>query len=135
LIRHGRPTLKMYNLCQQRSTLILILTRKDGRFGQIERFVRRFEFPSNSYRIYRKEQTRWTRILEDRMEALLNGLIGKLIDVNCGSNVMYSGEVISAGSGLLKIKNEEGHDVFVAIEKIAAVTECSNPGSRPGFIV
>ena len=69
------------------------------------------------------------------MEALLTGLIGKKIDVNCGSNVAYRGEVISAGNGLLTLKNEEGHDVFVAIDKIAAVSECSNLASRPGFIV
>lgn len=69
------------------------------------------------------------------MEGLLIELTGKKIDINCGSNVAYQGEVISASEGLLRIKNEEGHDVYVAIDKIAAVTECKDFASRPGFIV
>jgi len=69
------------------------------------------------------------------MEALLSGFAGKKIDVNCGSNVMYKGEVISAADGLLKLVNEDGNDVFIAIDKIAAVSECKDFGSRPGFIV
>lgn len=69
------------------------------------------------------------------MEALLSGFAGKKIDVNCGSNVVYRGEVLSAEGGLLTLKNEDGHDVYVAIDKIAAVSECKDFGSRPGFIV
>jgi len=69
------------------------------------------------------------------MEALLAGLKGKKVDVNCGSNVMYRGEILSVENGILKIKNDDGHDVFVAVDKIAAFTECSDQSSRPGFIV
>jgi phage terminase large subunit len=69
------------------------------------------------------------------MEGLLKELVGKKIDVNCGSNVAYRGEVISSDGGVLKLINEEGQDVYVAIDKIAAVSECKDFGSRPGFIV
>ena len=69
------------------------------------------------------------------MEALLTELSGKKIDVNCGSNVMYRGEIVSIEGGILKLKNDDDRDVFIAVDKIAAVTECSDLSSRPGFIV
>ena len=69
------------------------------------------------------------------MEALLTELSGKKVDVNCGSNVMYRGEIVSIEGGILKLKNEDDRDVFIAVDKIAAVTECSDLSSRPGFIV
>ena len=69
------------------------------------------------------------------MEALLTELSGKKVDVNCGSNVMYRGEIVSIEDGILKLKNEDDRDVFIAVDKIAAVTECSDLSSRPGFIV
>ena len=69
------------------------------------------------------------------MEAILTELRGKKVDINCGSNVMYRGEIISVDSGILKLKNEDDRDIFIAIDKVAAVTECSDLSSRPGFIV
>lgn len=69
------------------------------------------------------------------MEEILKRLEGKKVDINCGSNVVYRGEVVAAAGGILTLKNEDGQDVFVAIDKIAAFTECHDFGSRPGFIV
>lgn len=69
------------------------------------------------------------------MEDLLKSMTGKKIDVNCGSNVMYRGEVMTVGGGVLSLKNEDGQDVFVAVDKIAAISECRDFASRPGFIV
>lgn len=69
------------------------------------------------------------------MEELLRGLSGRKIDVNCGSNVLYRGEVKAVAGGVLTIVNEEGDNVFIALEKIAAVCECRDFASRPGFIV
>lgn len=69
------------------------------------------------------------------MEAILTEMTGKKVDVNCGSNVMYRGDIVSVEGGILKLQNEDHRDVFVAIDKIAAVTECSDQSSRPGFIV
>lgn len=68
------------------------------------------------------------------MERLLTELNGKRIDVNCGSSIVYRGEVVSAEGGVLRLKHEDGHDVFVSIDKIAAVSECKDFTSRPGFI-
>lgn len=68
------------------------------------------------------------------MEEILGGFAGKKIDVNCGSNVLYQGEVIGSTGGILKLKNEDGRDVFISIDKIAAVSECRDLSVRPGFI-
>lgn len=69
------------------------------------------------------------------MEALLNQFIGKKLDVNCGSNATYRGEVVSVSGGVLKLVNEDGQDIYIGIDKIAAISECKDFGSRPGFIV
>ena len=69
------------------------------------------------------------------MEAILTELQGKKVDINCGSNVMYRGEIVSVEGGILKLNNEDDRDIFIAIDKVAAVTECSDLSSRPGFIV
>ena len=69
------------------------------------------------------------------MEAILREFIGKKIDVNCGSNVAFRGEVVSVESGVLNLLNEEQQKIFIAVKKIAAVCECRDLGSRPGFIV
>lgn len=69
------------------------------------------------------------------MEAILREFIGKKIDVNCGSNVAFRGDVVSVENGVLKLLNEEQQNVFIAVEKVAAVCECRDLVSRPGFIV
>ena len=69
------------------------------------------------------------------MESLLKEFVGKKIDVNCGSNAAYRGEVISADGGVLKIINEDGEEIFIAVDRIAAISECKDFRSRPGFIV
>ncbi len=74
-------------------------------------------------------------IMEEKMEAILVGLMGKKIDVNCSANVMYRGDVETVSGGILTITNEDGQAVFISIDKIAAITECRDPTSRPGFIV
>ncbi len=70
-----------------------------------------------------------------KMEAILKTFIGKRIDVNCGSNVAFRGDVVSVDGGVLKLVNEDGQEVLIAIDKVAAVSECRDFASRPGFIV
>lgn len=70
-----------------------------------------------------------------KMEKLLDELKSKKVDINCGSNAIYRGEVIESKDGILRLRNEEGEDVYVAIDKIAAIAECRDPSARPGFIV
>ncbi len=69
------------------------------------------------------------------MEKLIDEFKGKKIDVNCGSNAVYRGEVVESSNGVVRLRNEDGLDIYIAINKIAAVTECKDLSSRPGFIV
>ena len=68
------------------------------------------------------------------MEELLRQFAGKKIDVTCGSGVALRGEVRDVSGGVLHIRDEDGKAAYIAIEKIAAVYECSDSASRPGFI-
>ena len=68
------------------------------------------------------------------MEELLKGLVGKKIDVNCGTAAVYRGDAIDVKNGVLHLRNEDDAEVFISIERIAAFYECKDPASRPGFI-
>lgn len=69
------------------------------------------------------------------MEVLLKELVGKKIDVNCGTAAVYRGEAIDVKNGVLHLRNEDNTEVFISIDKIAAMYECKDLPSRPGFIV
>lgn len=69
------------------------------------------------------------------MEELLKDLIARKIDVNCGTAAVYRGEAISVKNGVLHLRNEDDTDLFISIDKIAAMSECKDLPSRPGFIV
>jgi len=68
------------------------------------------------------------------MEELVRQFTGKKVDVNCGSGVMLRGEVTDVKNGVLYLRDEDGKSAYIAIDKIAAVYECSDAASRPGFI-
>jgi len=68
------------------------------------------------------------------MEELVRQFTGKKVDVNCGSGVMLRGEVTDVKNGVLYLRDEDGKSAFIAIDKIAALYECSDSASRPGFI-
>lgn len=69
------------------------------------------------------------------MEELLRQLLGKKIDVTCGTNAAFRGDVIDVKSGVLYLRDEDDKVAYVAIDKIAVVYECTDQHSRPGFIV
>ena len=69
------------------------------------------------------------------MEELLKHLLGKKIDVTCGTNAAFRGDVIDVKSGVLYLRDEDDKVAYVAIDKIAVVYECADQHSRPGFIV
>ena len=68
------------------------------------------------------------------MEELLRQFVGKKVDVSCGSGVALRGEVANVNAGVLHLRDEDGKSAYIAIDKIAAVYECSDAASRPGFI-
>jgi hypothetical protein len=69
------------------------------------------------------------------MEELLKQLLGKKVDVTCGTNVAFRGDVMDVKKGVLYLRDEEGEVAYVAIDMIAVIYECKDPHLRPGFIV
>jgi hypothetical protein len=68
------------------------------------------------------------------MEELLKSLLGKKIDVTCGTNAAFRGDVIDVKSGVLYLRDEDEKVAYVAIDKIAVIFEIKEPVSRPGFL-
>ena len=68
------------------------------------------------------------------MEKLLNGLIGKSVDIGCGTSATFRGEVVAVDDGVAHLKDEESRVTYIAVEKISFVCERSDSPSRPGFI-
>ena len=69
------------------------------------------------------------------MEELLIQLLGKKIDVTCGTNAAFRGEVMDVKSGVLYLRDEDEKVAYVAIDKIGVDFECKDLPSRPGFVV
>lgn len=69
------------------------------------------------------------------MEELLKQLMGKKVDITCGTNATFRGDVIDVKSGVLYLRDEDDKVAYVAIDKIAVIYECRDPHSRPGFVV
>ncbi|MBV9241674.1 MAG: hypothetical protein JO314_06685 [Acidobacteria bacterium] len=68
------------------------------------------------------------------MEELLNQLLGKKIDVTCGTNAAFRGDVVDVKSGILYLRDEDDRVAYVAIDKIAVIYECKDHASKPGFL-
>ncbi len=68
------------------------------------------------------------------MQEILSKLIGSKVDLNCGNGAIYRGEITELKDGVAVICDEEGRVSYLAVDKIAAVTEISDAASRPGFI-
>ncbi len=72
--------------------------------------------------------------IEKNMEQVLSSLVGKKVDVNCGASAIFRGEIESCENGVLRVRDEGGKDYFVAVDRVIAVSEVTDPASRPGFI-
>ena len=68
------------------------------------------------------------------MEELLKHLLSKKIDVTCGPNATFRGDVVDVKSGVLYLRDEDGKVAYVSIDKIAVIYECKEAQPRPGFI-
>jgi hypothetical protein len=69
------------------------------------------------------------------MEELLRSLLGKKIDVTCGNNATFRGDVVDVKGGVLYLRDEDERVAYVAVDKIAVIFECSETPTRPGFVV
>ncbi|MCU1290713.1 MAG: hypothetical protein JWN60_2942 [Acidobacteria bacterium] len=68
------------------------------------------------------------------MEEFLKHQMGKKIDVTCGSNATFRGDVIDVKGGVLYLRDETDRVAYVAIDKIALIYEVKEHTSRPGFV-
>ena len=68
------------------------------------------------------------------MNELLQQLIGKRIDLSVGTTAVYRGEVLKVTNGVLHLLDDEEKNLYVSVDKIATVMECSEMHSRPGFV-
>ena len=68
------------------------------------------------------------------MEEFLTQLMGKKIDVSCGSSAVVRGDVVAVKGGVLYLRDEEERVAYVAIEKVAVVWEVKDHEVRPGFV-
>ena len=68
------------------------------------------------------------------MEDFLSRFIGKKIDVYCGGASSLRGEVLRVETGVLHLRDDEGHPCYVAIEKIIVVWEARDDNHRAGFV-
>ncbi len=69
------------------------------------------------------------------MEELLKSLLGKTIDVTCGTNAAFRGDVVDVKGGVLYLRDEASKVAYVSIDKIAVIYECKDSHPRPGFVV
>ena len=69
------------------------------------------------------------------MEELLKQLRGKKVDVSCGTNAAFRGDVIDVKDGVLYLRDEDEKVAYVSVDKIAVVYECSEHIGRPGFVI
>ncbi|MBK7706350.1 MAG: hypothetical protein IPN69_00235 [Acidobacteria bacterium] len=69
------------------------------------------------------------------MEEFLKQLMGKRIDVSCGSGAAFRGDVVDVKRGVLFLRDDDERVAYVVIDKIAMITEAKENSSRPGFVV
>ena len=67
------------------------------------------------------------------MEEFLKTLMGKKVDVSCGANASFRGDVIDVKNGILFLREDEKVG-YVAIDKIAVICEVKEHLARPGFV-
>ena len=68
------------------------------------------------------------------MEDFLAKFIGKKIDVYCGGASSLRGEVLKVEMGVLHLRDTDGKNGYVAVEKIIVVWEARDDNHRAGFM-
>ncbi|HEY8562951.1 MAG TPA: MM0924 family protein [Pyrinomonadaceae bacterium] len=68
------------------------------------------------------------------MEEFLKQLTGKKIDVSCGGDAAFRGDVVDVKNGVLFLRDDDEKVAYVVIDKIAMILEVKEHLSRPGFV-
>lgn len=68
------------------------------------------------------------------MQEVLSKLIGKKVDLYCGSASSLRGEIVKVEGGVLHLNDTEQRMCYIAIDKIVAVWEAPDEEHRAGFV-
>jgi Domain of unknown function (DUF6897) len=68
------------------------------------------------------------------MQDVLSRLIGKKVDLYCGSASSLRGEVIRVEGSVLHLKDKDEQLCYIAIDKIVAVWEADESDHKAGFV-
>lgn len=68
------------------------------------------------------------------MQDVLSRLIGKKVDLYCGSASSLRGEVLRVEGTVLHLKDKDEKTCYVAIGKIVAVWEVTDDEHQAGFV-
>ena len=68
------------------------------------------------------------------MEEFLKQMMGKKIDVACGSSATVRGDVVDVKGGVLYLRDDEDRVAYIAVEKISVIWEAKDYEVRTGFI-
>jgi hypothetical protein len=68
------------------------------------------------------------------VEDFLSRLIGRKLDIYCGAGASMRGEVLKVEMGVLHLRDDDGKNCYVAVDKIVAVWEARDDEHRAGFV-
>ena len=68
------------------------------------------------------------------MEDFLARFIGKRIDVYCGGASSLRGEVLKVETGVLHLRDDDGKNCYVAVNKVIVVWEARDDDHKAGFL-
>jgi hypothetical protein len=68
------------------------------------------------------------------VEDFLSRLIGRKLDVYCVGGSSLRGEVLKVEMGVLHLRDADGKNCYVAVDKIVVVWEARDDDHRAGFM-
>lgn len=68
------------------------------------------------------------------MEDFLSRLTGRKLDIYCGGGSSLRGEVLKVEMGVLHLRDDDGKNCYIAVDKIVAVWEARDDEHRAGFV-
>jgi len=68
------------------------------------------------------------------MQEILSKMIGRKLDIFCGSSSSLRGEVLKVEAGVLHLQDNDNRHCYVAIDKIVAIWEARDEEHRAGFV-
>lgn len=69
------------------------------------------------------------------MDEFLKQLMGKQVDVSCGTSAVVRGDIVDIKDGILYLRDENDHVAYVVIEKIAFIWEVNDGEHKAGFVL